>query len=609
MTAAAGGARADSATSSGRNRRPPRRNHRLQTHGRGSHGRFPVQAFLSAPALPGRRPAPCRTYHHDVNRRQLQRDVFLPPPYVPGQSRAADLQCHRHLTPRASADGGQPAAVSPILLLARAALASVALAALAWASPIRPARSVSTPLLPSQTQQAERPFPRLPRIPFLRRGQRTTSAEEVAEADARRQVASEAVGVFEARYVDAGGVPWRRVRARVKRAPLRSDSELHATLQWALGRANDTYTRYLPAGELAGMRDGIDGEMCGVGIVFSAETRGWRRARRVVVRDVVRRSPAADAGLLPGDRITAIDMAPVTSLSVDEAAARLLGRDGGRVLVSFVRDAGRDRVELSVSLTRRRFEVPTVAHAVVPVPSVGNVAFLQVRDFAANTASQARAALRSVARARVRALVLDLRGNSGGLVDQAVAFAKLFLPPGRVVVLFVGRGGRVSTERTKARWAPWARVRAPDVPVIVLVDDRTASASELVAAALRDNCRAVLVGSRTFGKGSVQAVVPLSDGAGVAVTVAAYRTPRGMRIADGQGLRPDMFRGDLTDDAGAVVQLFNKGGRKRLRWARAKIGRCDAPPNDVAEILMGRVEWWQFWKRLGLRKDRAVGVL
>lgn len=590
MTAAADGAVANGVVSFGQTRSSPRRH-------------LSAVAFLSSPVLPGRQSSPCITRLQDVRHRRLKRQVILPPE----RHSPLDLCHHRRLHPQANAEGGQNTAVSPIVVAARAIFAAVALSALAWCHSVRPARSVSTPLLPSQTQP-ERTFPRLPRLPFLRRP-RTTTAEEAAEADARRQVASEAVGVFEARYVDEGGVPWRRVRARVKRASLRSDSELHATLRWALGRANDTYTRYLPAGELAGMRDGIDGEMCGVGIVFSAETRGWRRARRVVVRDVVRRSPAADAGLLPGDRITAIDMAPVTSLSVDEAAARLLGPDGGRVLVSFVRDAGRERVELSLSLTRRRFEVPTVAHAVVPVPSVGNVAFLQVRDFAANTASQARAALRHVARTHVRALVLDLRGNSGGLVDQAVAFAKLFLPPGRVVVLFVGRGGRVSTERTKARWAPWARVRAPDVPVIVLVDDRTASASELVAAALRDNCRAVLVGSRTFGKGSVQAVVPLSDGAGVAVTVAAYRTPRGMRIADGQGLRPDMFRGDLTDDAGAVMQLFNKGGRKRLRWAASKIGRCDAPPSNLAEILMGKAEWWQFWKRLGFRKDRAVGVL
>lgn len=441
--------------------------------------------------------------------------------------------------------------------------------------------------------------PRRPRtsfaIPAIRRRERTQ--REIEAEKERKRVAIEALDVFEERYVNNNDLNWRRVRANVERRRLYSDEDLQNALRWAFSQADDAYTRYLAPGELEGMKDGIDGEMCGVGIVFNAETRGWRRAKRVVIKDVVRNSPAADAGLMRGDEITAIDMANVTSMHVDDATARLLGRNGGKVLVSFVRrEKSASPVELSVMLTRRRFEVPTVAHEYVQVPDVGTVAFLQVRDFAANTTAQARRSLRAICRKSVEAIVLDLRNNAGGLVDQAVSFAKLFLPRDRVVVLFVGRDKQVTVEKTRLGWTLRARVRAPDVPIMILVDERTASASELVAAALRDNCRAVLVGNRTFGKGSVQAVVPLSDGAGVAVTVAGYRTPAGRKIADGQGLRPDWFRADLVDDAHSVTQLFHRAPTRRLKWLRGRLEKCVEPDPDI-KLFENGARRFLFWKR------------
>ncbi len=416
---------------------------------------------------------------------------------------------------------------------------------------------------------------------------------ELAAIAARRRIAEEAVTVFQTRYVDADGVSWERMRRRVEQATLRNDAELESLIRWILSCAHDAYTRYLPTRELDGVRDGIEGAMMGVGIVFSAETRGWRRTQRVLVKHVVRGSPAHDAGLQRGDEIVAIDTHRVTSMRVDDAAARLAGttrpdRARGRVLLTFVRRPQEDR-ELSVLLTRRRFSVPTVSHEIVTVPNVGDVAFLQVRDFAARTATHARRALfQAMAGGDLALVVIDLRGNAGGLVDQAVTFAKMMLPRGRTVVQFVGRGGATSVERTRSKFPIQG-----NIPIVVLADERTASASELVMAALRDNCVAVAVGTRTFGKGSVQAVVPLSDGAGVAVTVAAYRTPKGKRIADGIGLRPDWFRGDLAEDKEAVLQLFGRNAARRYRWIGAKLRKCEPP--IVVETRSNA--WWRVWRR------------
>lgn len=411
-------------------------------------------------------------------------------------------------------------------------------------------------------------------LPRLRRDVRTPEQRE-AELS-RRKLIDEAWSIFQERFVDQDTIDWRRLRRRLEARPCDSEADQHRTLEWLFSHADDPFTRYLSAEQLESMKDDIDGEMCGVGIIFNAETQGWRRTKRVTIKDVVRNSPAADAGLQRGDQITAIDMMNVSRMSVDEAMMRLLGKEGKKVLISFRRCF--DGLEVNVLLTRRRFEVPTVSVERLHAPGVGDITYLQVREFAAKTAAQTRAAVRALGPQRSALFLLDMRGNSGGLVDKAVEVAKVFLERDNIVVRFVGRDGAMTTER--CGWHMWwrTRVRVTEEPVVILVDGETASAAELVAAALRDNCRAVVIGNCTFGKGSVQAIVPLSDGAGVAVTVARYRTPRDEGIVMGRGLRPDLFRNNLAADGDEVVkQLFGRGGARRYRWIVSKLGKCSCP--------------------------------
>lgn len=402
-------------------------------------------------------------------------------------------------------------------------------------------------------------------------------AQKQSEEKRRRKLIEEAWEVFTARFVDDSSINWRRIRHRLDARPVDSDHDLEKSLQWLFGRTPDPFTRYLSPDQLEAMKGDIDGEMCGVGIIFNAERIGWFSRKRVVIKHVVRSSPAADAGLQPGDRITAIDMVAVESISFDEATARLLGKEGKKVLVSFRRKHAADSIELSVLLTRKRFEVPTVSGERIYVPDVGDIGLIQIREFASNTAAQTRSAVRELlARSPISLLVLDMRGNSGGLVDRAVDVAKVFLQRGQTVVRFVGRDGRVTTERRAWSLMPWQRtVQLTEEPIVVLVDADTASASELVAAALRDNCRAVLVGNSTFGKGSVQAIVPLSNGGGAAVTVARYKTPNDESIVMGKGLRPDLFKDNLGDDGDDMVkELFGRNAVKRYKWVVSRLDKC-----------------------------------
>lgn len=418
-------------------------------------------------------------------------------------------------------------------------------------------------------------LPRLPRQVKrlrLRSPPEPLDAAAVARRAELRRVSVEAWDIFRERYVDQPGIDWARLRNRLDRRTITNEGELHDAIDWMLAQAGDQFTRFLPRPELDAMKEGIDGEMCGVGIIFDAETHGWRRTKRVIVKEVVAHSPAADAGFARGDAITAIDTASIRRMSVDEATNRLLGKEGNKVSISFIRCA--DGLELSVTLTRRRFSVPTVSAEAVQVAAVGRVAFIQVREFAASTALQARRGIRQLmVGGPLDAIVIDLRGNSGGLVDQAVEFAKIFLDKQRVVVRFVGRDDAITTERSEMRWLTRQRIRLTSQPVFVLTDESTASASELVAAALRDNCRALIIGSSTYGKGSVQAIAQLSDGAGVAVTVARYRTPANMPIHAGRGLKPDIFRSDMAVDSSVVQQVFGQSSR-RLKWMKSKISSC-----------------------------------
>jgi len=321
-------------------------------------------------------------------------------------------------------------------------------------------------------------------------------------------LAHEVLSVLEHRYyrpVDAAALERRSVDAMI--------ASLH-----------DPYTAYLDSDALRNEQDNIDGVYVGVGVALA--TRG----NSVVVDRVYPKSPAARAGIRPGDRLRAVDGTPVRGDGIRAAAARISGPARTTVRLQVVGPAG--ATARTLTLTRERVHVPVVTSRLVRRAgrAIGVVDLLQ---FTSDSARSIRSAVSGLRAHGARALVLDLRGDPGGLLDQAIAIAGIFLRSGTPVLTTEGAHEPRRTLRTTA--APVAA----GVPLVVLVDRRSASASEIVAGALHDEAGASLVGTRTFGKALVQDVEPLPSGGALKLTIARYRTPRGLDI-QGVGLRPQV---------------------------------------------------------------------
>ncbi len=289
----------------------------------------------------------------------------------------------------------------------------------------------------------------------------------------------------------------------------------------------DPHSVFLDPEEYRLLSSDVAGRYVGIGVEVS-ERDGW-----LTVVSVFRGAPAERAGLRPGDRILAIDERDARDVPVQRAVRWIRGPEGSTVRL-LLRRPGRE-ARLEVQVRRGRVEASPVEGRLLPGP----VAYVRFSSFSEGGAERVERLLRRFARearrrgAALRGVLLDLRSNPGGLVEEAVRLADAFLAEGEILVVR-GRAGR-RVERFEAR----KRGTLPPWPLVLLVDGGSASASEIVAGALQDHGRALLVGERTFGKGSVQHVVELADGSALKLTVARYYTPSGRDI-QATGIAPDL---------------------------------------------------------------------
>ena len=285
-------------------------------------------------------------------------------------------------------------------------------------------------------------------------------------------------------------------------------------------RGLDPHSAWLDADGVRAFHEDAEGRFAGVGMALG------QRGCALTVLEVLPDTPAAGASVRVGDRVRAVDGQDAQRLTSTEVIERIRGPVDTTVTLTLEGEDGRR----DLTLTRARVSVDPVDARRLP----GDVALVRIRAFQTGTASRVSEALRRLAQAApLQGLLLDLRDNPGGLLRQGVAVADLFVEDG----LIVRTAGR-DPGRTRA-YNGHAGAVLPKLPMLVLINRGSASASEIVAGALQDRGRARLIGARSYGKGSVQVLFPLTGGAGVKLTVARYTTPSGRSI-DGVGLTPDL---------------------------------------------------------------------
>jgi carboxyl-terminal processing protease len=364
-------------------------------------------------------------------------------------------------------------------------------------------------------------------------------------------------------YVDAtfNQVDWEAVRTDYLGREYSSQEEAYSAVREMLEQLEDPYTRFMDPQEFRNMQVDTSGELTGVGIQISQD----EETKEILVVAPIEDTPAFDAGIRSKDVILQIDGDSTEGMELNDAVSRIRGPVGSQVVLTIRR--GEETLE--VPITRARIEIHPVRYTVQAGPE-GPVGYIRLTQFSANAASEMSDAIKALETQNVTGYILDVRSNPGGLLYASIDIAQMWINEGTIVST-VNRQGVVD-EEVASDHALTTR------PLVVLVDGGSASASEILSGALQDNQRAVLVGTRTFGKGLVQSVRSLADGSGVAVTVAKYLTPSGRDI-NKHGIDPDIPV-ELTEEQ-----------RERLASERDLIGTVEDPQFAAAlDALMQEIQ-------------------
>lgn len=317
---------------------------------------------------------------------------------------------------------------------------------------------------------------------------------------------------------------WWSLRQKYLRRHLDNRAQTYDTIREMLATLDDPFTRLLEPEQYRSLQVNTSGELSGVGLQINI---GDESGQLEVVTPIAG-SPADEAGLKPRDRILEIDGQDTTQLSLEEAASQMRGRIGTQVTLTILRPA--TQAQKRYTLVRDRIALnPVYAHLdteSAPDP----IGYVRLAQFSANATAEMQDAIADLQNQGAKAFILDLRNNPGGLLQAGVEIARLWLNDSTIVYT-VNRQGVLGNFDAKHQ-------ALTEAPLVVLVNQGTASASEILAGALQDNGRAQLIGDRTFGKGLIQSLFELPDDAGLAVTVAKYETPN-HRDINKQGITPD----------------------------------------------------------------------
>ncbi|MBD2482307.1 carboxyl-terminal processing protease CtpA [Planktothrix sp. FACHB-1365] len=341
-----------------------------------------------------------------------------------------------------------------------------------------------------------------------------------------QKIFSESWRIINRAYIDESfnHQNWWSIREKWMRQPFKNREETYQAIEKMLATLDDPFTRLLRPDQYRSLQVNTSGELMGVGlqIALDAETGD------LTVISPLEGSPAEQAGIQPRDRILKIDGLPTANLTLDESAARMRGPIGSRVTLTVLREG--NTVAEDLVLIRDRIALNPVTAELRSDLGETPLGYIRLSQFSANATEEVAHAIQSLEKQGAKAYILDLRNNPGGLLQSGIEIARLWLDEGTIVYTVNRQGVLGSFEAVGSALT--------HAPLVVLVNPGTASASEILAGALHDNHRGILVGEKTFGKGLIQSLFDLSDGSGLAVTVAKYETPNHTDI-NKLGIMPD----------------------------------------------------------------------
>ncbi|MGB7415032.1 MAG: carboxyl-terminal processing protease CtpC [Thermosynechococcaceae cyanobacterium] len=339
-----------------------------------------------------------------------------------------------------------------------------------------------------------------------------------------KEIVDEVWQVINHDYVDGGfnGVDWRAARNKYLKRNYSSNEDAYKAVREMLEPLGDPYTRFLDPEQFKSMQIDTSGELTGVGIQITQD----EKTKDITVISPIEGSPASRVGILPKDVIVKVGDKSTKGLDINAVVGLIRGPVGSDVALTIKRG----NEQFNFTIKRERIELHAVESSVRPSAS-GSIGYIRLTQFSSNAAADMRIAIRDLNKKNVTGYILDLRLNPGGLLYSSAEIARMWMDNGTIVTTVNRRG---AIDKLTA-----SRGKLTDKPLVILVDGGSASASEILAGALQDNKRAVLVGDKTFGKGLVQSVHPLEDGSGLAVTIAKYLTPSGRDI-NKKGIEPDI---------------------------------------------------------------------
>lgn len=323
------------------------------------------------------------------------------------------------------------------------------------------------------------------------------------------------------------------IEAHASNTPPTQEERIQGAIRGLVESYGDPYTVYLPPADAEVFNADVKGSFGGVGMEVGSDDKG-----NLMVIAPLKDSPAAKAGILAGDRIVAIGATSSATMPPDEAVKLIRGEIGTTVKITVMHGSSTDPTVIPI--VRDTIVIPTIDFKRVQQDTYQ----ISLYNFSAASAGEFRKALRAFMESGDRKLVLDLRGNPGGYLDAAVEMASFFLPTGAVIVTEDFRGKQPDIVNRSFGYDVF---RNRNLKMAILVDQGSASAAEILAGALQAHSVAKLVGTRTFGKGSVQQVMDLGGGAELKITVARWLTPNGISISDG-GLTPDITATTTVED-------------------------------------------------------------